>query len=74
MDISTSVKETLSKENPVFKDLLEKHESFESRLSELSNLAYPSDEEQLEESLLKKKKLAVKDEIYSIVNQYEKGH
>jgi uncharacterized protein YdcH (DUF465 family) len=74
MDISTAVKETLSKENPIFKDLLEKHQVFETRLSELSNLAYPSDEEQVEESLLKKKKLAVKDEIYNIVNEYEKGH
>lgn len=74
MDISASVKETLTKENPNFKELLEKHQSFETRLSELSNLAYPSDEEQVEESLLKKRKLAVKDEIYNIVNEYEKGH
>ena len=45
---------------------------YEERLSELSALAYPSDEEQLEEVTLKKKKLAIKDQMYSLMLQHEK--
>ncbi len=74
MNIKPAIREELIKENPSFRDLVAKHENYESRLSELSNLSYPSDDEQLEESVLKKKKLAVKDEIYSIVNEFSKGH
>jgi uncharacterized protein YdcH (DUF465 family) len=39
----------------------------------LSALAYPSDDEQLEEITLKKKKLALKDQMYSIILQHQKG-
>jgi uncharacterized protein YdcH (DUF465 family) len=38
----------------------------------LSALTYPSDEEQLEEVTLKKKKLALKDQMYSLMLQAEK--
>jgi len=41
-------------------------------LSELSALTYPSDEEQLEEVTLKKKKLALKDQMYSLMLKAEK--
>jgi len=49
------------------------HHKYEERLSELSALNYPSDEEQLEEITLKKKKLALKDQMYSIMVQYQKA-
>jgi uncharacterized protein YdcH (DUF465 family) len=76
MDISSSnqLKEELIKENPIFRNLVEEHQNYESRLSELSNLTYPNDDEQLEEHVLKKKKLAVKDEMHSIMQEYCKGH
>jgi hypothetical protein len=48
------------------------HGRYEERLSELSALTYPSDEEQLEEVTLKKKKLALKDQMYSLMLQAEK--
>jgi len=72
--VMNSVKDELMKENQEFRDLVQQHQNFEKRLSELSNLHYPSDEEQFEESLIKKKKLAVKDEIYAMILEYSQKH
>lgn len=65
-----SVREELLKSNENFKSLVEKHEKYEKRLEKLAELTYPNDEEALEETTLKKKKLLVKDEIYSIISQH----
>ncbi|MFV0387233.1 MAG: DUF465 domain-containing protein [Pyrinomonadaceae bacterium] len=75
MDISTTeaVKEELIKESQTFRDLVEQHESYETRLVQLANLTYPNEEEQLEEIAIKKKKLTIKDEIYSMINDYSKS-
>jgi uncharacterized protein YdcH (DUF465 family) len=67
-----SLKEQLMTSNPEFRELVREHGRYEARLSELSALAYPSDEEQLEEVTLKKKKLAIKDQMYSLMLQHEK--
>ncbi|HXT61943.1 MAG TPA: DUF465 domain-containing protein [Pyrinomonadaceae bacterium] len=67
-----SVKEQLMSDNPEFRELVREHHRYEERLSELSALAYPSDEEQLEETTLKKKKLALKDQMYSLMLEHEK--
>ena len=74
MDTITAdtVKEQLMTNNPEFRELVREHGRYEERLSELSALAYPSDEEQLEETTLKKKKLALKDQMYSLMLDYEK--
>ncbi|HLM03437.1 MAG TPA: YdcH family protein [Pyrinomonadaceae bacterium] len=72
--VMNNVKDELMKENPEFRDLVQQHQNFEKRLSELANLHYPSDEEQIEESLIKKKKLAVKDEIYAMILEYSQKH
>jgi uncharacterized protein YdcH (DUF465 family) len=76
MDMSTAdpVRDELIKSNPTFRDLVHQHEDFEKRLSELQHLSYPSDDEQLEESTLKKKKLAIKDEIYAMMQQHAVSH
>jgi uncharacterized protein YdcH (DUF465 family) len=68
-----SLKEELMSSNPEFRDLAREHSRYEARLSELCALPYPNDEEQLEESTLKKKKLAIKDQMYTIMLQYQKG-
>jgi uncharacterized protein YdcH (DUF465 family) len=67
-----SLKEELMTRDPEFRELAREHNRYEQRLSELSALTYPSDEEQLEEITLKKKKLALKDQMYSIILQYQK--
>lgn len=76
MDMSTAdpVRDELIKSNPAFRDLVHQHQDFEKRLDELQHLSYPSDDEQLEESTLKKKKLAIKDEIYAIMQQHAVSH
>jgi hypothetical protein len=75
MDITTAdkLKEELMNRDPEFRELAREHTRYEERLSELTALAYPSDEEQLEEITLKKKKLALKDQMYSLIMQHEKN-
>ena len=73
MTKTDSVKEELMSSNPEFRELAREHGRYEQRLSELSALSYPSDEEQLEEVTLKKKKLAIKDQMYSLMLQHEKA-
>ncbi len=72
MDISTTdtVKEELFKANPAFRQMVQQHQSYEKRLNELAELTYPNDEEVLEETTLKKKKLLLKDEIYAIMQEH----
>ncbi len=76
MDLSTNdpVRDELLRSNPTFRDLIHRHENYEQRLNELAGLTYPNDDEQIEESTLKKKKLMVKDEIYAMMNQYSVSH
>ena len=76
MDMTTpdAVRDELLKSNPAFRDLVHQHQNFETRLSELAHLSYPSDDEQLEEVTLKKKKLAIKDEIYAMMQQQAVSH
>ena len=76
MDLSTPdvVRDELIKTNSQFRELVHQHQNYEERLSELAHITYPSDDEQLEETLLKKKKLLVKDEIYAMMSEYSMSH
>ena len=76
MDMSSidPVRDDLLRSNSQFRDLVHQHQDFENRLSELQHLSYPNDDEQLEESALKKKKLAIKDEIHSMMQQHAVSH
>jgi len=73
MTKADNLKEELMASNPEFREMAREHGRYEQRLSELSALTYPSDEEQLEEVTLKKKKLALKDQMYSLMLQAEKA-
>lgn len=74
MSKADSLKDELMASNPEFREMAREHGKYEQRLSELSALTYPSDEEQLEEVTLKKKKLALKDQMYSLMLQAEKAN
>ena len=76
MDLSTPdvVRDELIKSNSTFRELVQQHQSFEARLSELAHLTYPNDDEQIEEATLKKKKLMVKDAIYEMMHDFEISH
>lgn len=76
MDMTTidPVRDELLKTDPKFRDLVHKHDDLEKRLTELAHLTYPSEEEQQEESILKKQKLTLKDEIFTIIHDRDTGH
>ena len=71
MSNTDGLREQLIMTDPEFRELAREHGRYEARLSELSALAYPSDEEQLEEITLKKKKLAVKDQMQAIMLKHQ---
>jgi uncharacterized protein YdcH (DUF465 family) len=55
-----------------FRKLAAEHQSYDRRLESLSHRHHLSDDERLEEITLKKKKLMLKDQMYSIVQRYRK--
>jgi uncharacterized protein YdcH (DUF465 family) len=73
----------LSSDDPVRAGLLESHDEFrqlvsehhrlDERIRQLSGLPYLSHQQQFEEVSLKKRKLALKDRIESIVRQHAAG-
>jgi uncharacterized protein YdcH (DUF465 family) len=59
--------ERLSREDPGFRRLQEKHSEYDRRLKELRSQRYLSEEEKLEEVRLKKMKLALKDQMEAML-------
>ncbi len=70
---SNEVKEVLLQENEEFQRLAKKHQELEERLTFLSGKIFLSNEEKLEEVTLKKKKLALKDKMASLIREHQ-GH
>jgi uncharacterized protein len=62
----------LLKENAEFRRLAEEHQSYDQKLEDLANKHFLSEEEQLQEKNFKKKKLMLKDQMYSMVQKYRK--
>lgn len=67
---SRNISQLLLEENVEYKNLYEQHRSLEDRLQDLSTRLYLSDSEKMEEITLKKKKLALKDRMQELLNQY----
>jgi uncharacterized protein YdcH (DUF465 family) len=65
-----SLKEYLVLNDAQYAELLQEHQQHEKRLSELTELSYPSEAEQMEEATLKKKKLYLKDQMEVILRRY----
>lgn len=74
MSTADAVRDELIKTNSTFRDLVHRHQDYERRLTELAHLTYPNDDEQVEETTLKKKKLLLKDEIYAMLQKYAVSH
>lgn len=74
MSVPDPLRDELLKNNQEFRDLVSQHQNYEKRLSELAGLTYPNDDEQIEETTLKKKKLLIKDEIYAMMDRYAHAH
>jgi uncharacterized protein len=62
----------LLKVNDEFRRLAEEHQSYDHQLDDLASKHFLSEEEQLQEKYLKKKKLILKDQMYSMVQKYRK--
>lgn len=67
------LKAELTENNPEFRSLARQHARLDARVTELQALAFPTPAEQLEESRLKKQKLAVKDQMQAILLRYNAG-
>ena len=62
--------ERLMQEDAEFRKLAEEHQSCDQQLTEMENRHFQSEEEKLVEKNLKKKKLALKDQMYAIMQKY----
>jgi uncharacterized protein YdcH (DUF465 family) len=66
-----ALKDYLIANNEQYRELVNEHRKYEARLSELASLHYPNDDEQLEETILKKKKLLLKDQMETIARRFK---
>jgi uncharacterized protein YdcH (DUF465 family) len=66
------LREQLLRENAEYKRLAAEHQSYDDQLEDLGNKHFLSEEEQLQEKTLKKKKLLLKDQMYSMVQRIRK--
>ncbi len=65
-----ALKAHLMETNPEFQRLASQHSEFAKRLDALGSLPHLTEEEQLEETRLKKLKLRIKDQMEAILSQY----
>ncbi len=68
------VKNFLLQSDQQFRSLAEQHHQLDDRLHQLIDKHYLSATEQIEEVTLKKKKLALKDRMESMVREYARQH
>jgi uncharacterized protein YdcH (DUF465 family) len=57
-----------------YRELAERHHQLDDRLHELTDRHYLSTTEQVEEVTLKKKKLALKDQMEQLAREYAQTH
>jgi uncharacterized protein len=68
------VKNLLLETNDEYRQLASQHHELDERLVELESKHYLSDDEQVEEITLKKRKLHVKDRMEAIVRHHRAEH
>jgi uncharacterized protein YdcH (DUF465 family) len=66
------LQDQLLKDNEEYRRLAAEHQSYDDQLEGLVNKHFLSEEEQIKEKTLKKKKLRLKDQMYSMVQKYRK--
>jgi len=68
--MAEDLKYRLLQTNEEYRELVSKHHSLDDRLHELEAKHYLSDEEQIEEVSLKKRKLHIKDQMESLLRHH----
>ena len=68
------VKEYLIQNDQEFRQLVQRHQGYESRLEEFKNRFFLNEHERFEQTIIKKKKLAVKDQMQVRIHNYQSGH
>jgi uncharacterized protein YdcH (DUF465 family) len=68
-----TVDSQLMQSDEEYRQLAERHQEMEARLTELSAKHYLSEQEQVEEVTLKKRKLQIKDHMAAIVRRSRAG-
>ena len=72
-DDASSLKDRLLTQSEEYRRLDQQHHEYESQLRSFTDKVVLSDEEQVEEVTLKKKKLQLKDRMEAIARQYREG-
>jgi uncharacterized protein YdcH (DUF465 family) len=67
-------KDLLMRSNDQYRQLSERHHELDDRLNELTHLPHLTASEQVEEVTLKKRKLALKDQMEQMALEYAKTH
>jgi len=66
------LREQLLKDNEEYRRLEAEHQCYDDQLEDLTNKHFLSEEDQLQEKLLKKKKLVLKDQMYLMIQKARK--
>ncbi len=66
------LRERLLTNSEEYRRLASEHQSYSDRLEKLTSRHHLSNEEQLQETMLKKKKLFLKDQMYAMLQRYRK--
>jgi uncharacterized protein YdcH (DUF465 family) len=73
-DEEQEAKNLLLHGNENYRQLADRHHQLDDRLHELLEKHYLTDSEQLEEATLKKRKLALKDQMEEMAREHARGH
>lgn len=69
-----AAKEYLLNNDNDFRQLAEQHQAFEQRLTEFTEKPFLTADEQMQETVIKKKKLALKDQMQLLIERYQTEH
>jgi uncharacterized protein len=68
------VRNVLLHNDPTYRELAERHHQLDDKLHQFTDRHYLTDSEQVEEVTLKKRKLALKDQMERMALEYAKAH
>ncbi|UCF36170.1 MAG: YdcH family protein [Acidobacteriota bacterium] len=66
-----AAKEYLLNHDNNFRQLAEQHQAFEKMLTEFTEKPFLTADEQMQETVIKKKKLALKDQMQILIERYQ---